>query len=81
MIRRKYTRKELAEKAALTGRDLAEVKRRRRPHNRLGSAYQVGFVKLFSRFPAQQPLEILDDLLAFTGVHLGNPVRTNNPKP
>jgi hypothetical protein len=28
----------------------------RRPHNRLGFAYQVAFVRLFDRFPQQQPL-------------------------
>jgi hypothetical protein len=29
----------------------------RRPHNRLGFAYQVAFVRLFHRFPRQQPFE------------------------
>ena len=28
--------------------------------------YQLGFLRLTGRFPAQQPLELLDDLLVFT---------------
>jgi hypothetical protein len=31
----------------------------------LGFAYQLGFLRLTGRFPAQQPLELLDDLLVF----------------
>ena len=34
-------------------------------HNRLGFAYQMGFMRLTGRLPAQQPLEVLDELLAF----------------
>ena len=36
-----------------------------RDHNRLGFAYQIGFARLFNRFPAQQPLEINNELLSF----------------
>ena len=71
MIRRKYTRKQLAEKAALVDRDLVEVQRCRGDHNRLGLAYQIGFVKLLNRFPAQYPLEVIDELIVFTGIQLG----------
>jgi hypothetical protein len=42
-----------------------EVAKCRRDHNRLGFAYQIGFARLFNRFPAQQPLEINDELLSF----------------
>jgi hypothetical protein len=31
-----------------------EVAKCRRDHNRLGFAYQIGFARLFNRFPAQQ---------------------------
>ena len=47
-----------------------EVAKCRRDHNRLGFAYQIGFARLFSRFPAQQPLEINDELLSFVAVQM-----------
>ena len=71
MRRRKYTRKQLAEKASLADLDLVEVERCRGDHNRLGFAYQIGFVKLLNRFPAQRPLEVIDELNIFTGIQLG----------
>ena len=40
------------------------------PHNRLGFGYQVGFVRLLNRFPLQQPFEIIDELVVYTGVQL-----------
>jgi hypothetical protein len=45
-----------------------EVAKCRRDHNRLGFAYQIGFARLFNRFPAQQPLEINDELLSFVAL-------------
>lgn len=66
-----YTRRQLAQKATLTEQDWREIRQCRRAHNRLGFAYQVGFVKLLHRFPTQQPLEIIDELLLFTGIQLG----------
>jgi Domain of unknown function (DUF4158) len=47
-----------------------EVAKCRRAHNRLGFAYQIGFARLFNRFPAQQPLEINDELLSFVAVQM-----------
>ena len=47
-----------------------EVAKCRRDHNRLGFAYQIGFARLFNRFPAQQPLEINDELLSFVAVRM-----------
>src|SRR5580693_4756169 len=47
-----------------------EVAKCRRDHNRLGFAYQIGFARLFNRFPAQQPLEIKDELLSFVAVQI-----------
>ena len=69
-----YTRKQLAEKAPLADLDLVEVERCRGNHNRLGFAYQIGFVKLLNRFPAQRPLEVIDELNIFTGIQLGLPL-------
>src|SRR5438552_13720299 len=49
--------------------------RRRRtfalPHNRLGFAYQVAFVRLFDRFPQQQPFELFEELVCFSAAQLG----------
>ena len=47
-----------------------EVAKCRREYNRLGFAYQIGFARLFNRLPAQQPLEICDELLSFVAVQL-----------
>jgi hypothetical protein len=47
-----------------------EVAKCRRDHNRLGFAYQIGFARLFNRFPAQQPSEINDELLSFVAVQM-----------
>jgi TnpA family transposase len=60
----------MVREATLTKADLAEVDKCRRNHNRLAFAYQIGFVRLFSRFPAQQPLEIRDELLSFVATQL-----------
>ena len=43
----------------------------RRPHNRLGFAYQGAFVRLFDRFPQQQPFELLEELVCFCAGQLG----------
>ena len=71
MNRKTYPREQLIEKASLTEQDFVEIRQRRRSYNRLGFAYQIGFVKLLNRFPSQQPLEIVDELLLFTGLQLG----------
>jgi hypothetical protein len=46
----------MVREASLTAADLTEVAKRRRDHNRLGFAYQVGFVRLFNRFPLSPDL-------------------------
>ena len=66
-----FSRGQLVREATLTEDDLAEIAKCRRDHNRLGFAYQVGFVRLFNRFPAQQPLEISDELLHFVSLQVG----------
>ena len=65
-----YTREQLVEQAALTADDIRKVMECRRDHNRLGFAYQIGFVRLLNRLPAQQPFEIVDELLTYTAVQL-----------
>jgi len=61
----------MVREASLTEADLGEVGKCRRDHNRLGFAYQVGFVRLFRRFPAQQPLNVCDEFLSFVALQLG----------
>src|SRR4051812_29929442 len=65
-----FTRGQMVREASLTAADLAEVDKCRRDYNRLGFAYQIGFVRLFSRFPDQQPLEVCDELLSFIAMQL-----------
>ena len=65
-----YSRRQLIKQASLTEDDFEQVKRRRRPENKLGFAYQIGFVRLHNRFPAQQPLEVIDELLAYTAIQI-----------
>ena len=60
-----YPREILVDRVVFTPHDHDLIALCRGAHNRLGFAYQMGFVRLTGRFPAQQPLEILDDLLAF----------------
>lgn len=55
----------------LSPEDIREISQRRRDHNRLGFAYQLAFVRLANRFPAQQPMEMLSEILAYVGVQLG----------
>ena len=46
-----FSRDQLKRAATLTKLDLVQLGKCRRPHNRLGFAYQVAFVRLFDRFP------------------------------
>ena len=59
-----FSRDQLKRAASLTEEDFVQLGKCRRPHNRLGFAYQVAFVRLFDRFPQQQPFELLEDLFA-----------------
>jgi TnpA family transposase len=71
MAARTYSHQDLIEHATLTERDFEQVSLCRRSHNRLGFAYQIGFVRLKNRFPVQQPFEIISELVTYTGVQLG----------
>jgi hypothetical protein len=65
-----FSRGQMIREASLTETDLVEIAKCRRDHNRLGFAYQIGFVRLFNRFPDQQPLEVCDELLSFVAAQL-----------
>jgi hypothetical protein len=56
-----YPRELLTERVTFTLADYAQIARCRGASHRLGLAYQLGFLRLTGRFPAQQPLEILHD--------------------
>ena len=66
-----FARHQLKREGRLTGDDLAQIGKCRRPQNRLGFAYQLAFVRLLNRFPKQQPFEVIDDLVNFIAVQLG----------
>ncbi len=48
-----------------TAEDLIQIQHCRRAYNQLGFAYQLAFVKVYNRFPVQQPFEIDRDLLTY----------------
>jgi hypothetical protein len=66
-----FSRDQLKRAATLTKEDFVQLGKCRHPHNRLGSAYQVAFVRLFDRFPQQEPLELIEELLCFSAAQLG----------
>ena len=51
----------------LTEEDFVQFGERRRAHNRLGFASQVAFARLFDCFPQQQPFELIEELVCFSG--------------
>src|SRR6516162_2795512 len=66
-----FSRQQLKHAATLTEEDLKQISRCRRPYNRLGFAYQVAFMRLFNRFPRQQPFEIVEELANLSAAQLG----------
>jgi hypothetical protein len=65
-----YPRELIAERVVFTPADHAQIALCRGAHNRLGFAYQMAFLRLTGRFPHQQPLELLPDVLAFVASEL-----------
>jgi Domain of unknown function (DUF4158) len=63
MIPAMFSRDQLKRAATLTEEDFVQLRKCRRPHNRLDFAYQVAFVRLFNRFPQQQPFELIEELV------------------
>src|SRR5258706_13060957 len=66
-----FSRDQLKRVDSLTEEDFVQLGRCRRPHNRLGFAYQVAFVRLLGRFPQQQPFELFEELFCFSAARLG----------
>ena len=48
-----------------------EISKCRGDPHRLGFAYQLGFVRVFQRFPVQRPLESREELLSFVALRTG----------
>jgi hypothetical protein len=61
--------------AQFSAEDITRIMQCRGEHNRLGFAYQLAFVRFFNRFPAQEPLEIEEDILTFTSVQLSTSIQ------
>ncbi len=68
-----YTHQDLVRLAQFTPDDLTKIRECRQKHTRLGFAYQLAFVRLHHRFPAQQPLEIDDEIVTYVSVQLDIP--------
>ncbi len=66
-----WPQKQMIEYGTLTLEDKVQIAQCRGTHNHLGFAYQIAFVRLMNRFPAQQPLELIQEVLDFVGVQLG----------
>jgi TnpA family transposase len=69
-----FAQEQLARVAKLSDEDVVLIKACRGAHNRLGLAYQLCYVKLFNRFPAQSPFVPVEELATFVAVQLDIPV-------
>jgi TnpA family transposase len=69
----RYSREQLIQQVALTAEDMQQIRLCRRDPNRLGFAYQVGFVRLLNRFPQQEPFEVIEELLVYVSVQVELP--------
>jgi TnpA family transposase len=69
-----FTFDQLISFAQISPEDMNQINQCRRDHNRLGFGYQLSFVKITNRFPAQQPLEMSEDILNYISVQLSMPV-------
>ena len=71
------SRPRLVRDATFLEADRREIALRRGPHNRLGFAYQVAFVRVLGRFPQQAPLEIDGEMiLRFAALQLSADAET-----
>lgn len=68
-----FSHPELVRIAKFSAGDLEKIQQCRHPHTRLGFAYQIAFVRVANRFPAQQPLETVDEIVSYVSVQLGIP--------
>lgn len=64
----------LPARANFSTKDIERIHKCRQNHTRLGFAYQLIFVRLYNRFPAQAPFEISQEVLTHSSVQLDIPV-------
>ena len=65
-----YTHEQLRSQAPFSAEDFARINQCRSAPNRLGFAYHLAFVRLLNRFPAQEPLEMIEEILLYTSVQV-----------
>lgn len=73
MIKPHFTQEQLVQAARLSDADVRRVNECRGTQNKLGFGYQLCHTKLFNRFPAQSPFEVVEELATFVGVQLDLP--------
>jgi len=70
----RYSKEALVKLAKFTDTDLAIIRKRNKRHTRIGFAYQLAYVKLYNRFPNQQPLEINQEIVNYVSIQIEVPV-------
>jgi TnpA family transposase len=65
-----FSQDQLVQVAKLSEADMALIDECRRPQNKLGLGYQLGFVRLFNQFPVQVHLRPLEDLITYMSLQL-----------
>src|SRR5579859_2386177 len=68
-----FTQEQLTKVAKLSDVDVQWLNGYRGAQNKLGVAYQLCYVKLFNRLPAQSPFEMIEELATFVAVQLAIP--------
>src|SRR5438034_293214 len=68
-----FTQDQLAQVARLSVADIKKVNEYRGIKNKLGFAYQLCYIKLFNRLPAQSPFEMVEELVTFVAIQLDIP--------
>lgn len=66
----KHSKTSLVKLVKFSEKEIELIGECRRPHNRLGLAYQIAFVKLRNQLPTQKPFEIIEDLLDYVAIQL-----------
>ena len=74
MNRLHFTQEQLAKAARLSDEDVQRINQCRGARSRLGFAYQLCYVKLFNRLPAQSPFTPVEELATFVAVQLDIPI-------
>jgi hypothetical protein len=73
MLKPHFTQEQLVQVARLSPQDVKYINACRGLQNKIGAAYQLCFIKLFNRFPAQSPFEPIEELATFVAIQLDIP--------